>query len=177
MSDPNAAPEEAPARSNRRTWTLVALAVLAIAAAVVWWARHTGTMVTAFRAALHARDAEALVRLAPLPDRAAVLNEAKTIWTLCSNATDRPGPLPEGTCQVQTLRCSLWDLLAGRRDLLVLVVDAQTGQGLKVYYYRIRANHLKAGADPRKFDELEDLAQRLLAATASRPAPNEQGHL
>lgn len=176
MSDsPHASAENAPSPRKRRIWIFAALAALAIAGAVVWWARHTGGMVTTFGTAMRARDAEALVRLASLPDRAAVLTEAKTIWTLCSAATDQTGPLPDGACQVQTLPCSLWDLLAGRRDLLVLAVHPQTAQGIDVFYYRIRAGHLKAGADPRKFDELEDLAQRLLAATASRPAPNEPG--
>jgi hypothetical protein len=159
---PDATPDEAPPASRRRKWILPVLAALAVAAALVAWMARTGTVADAFRTAIQRRDAPSLVRLARLPERSAVLAQAKTIWKRCAPESAENAPPPPGACQVHSLTPSIWDRLAGRRDLLVLARDPKTGRRIDVFYYRIRANHLKAGAAPRRFDELEAMAARLL---------------
>jgi hypothetical protein len=166
MSESPETPQhDGPPTTNRHKWMLPAVALVAVVCALAWWTRQTGSMVDRFRSAIVDRDADALVRLARVAQRPAVLTEAKTIWRLCSPPGRDAGPLQRGSCRVHVLAPSLWERLRGRRDLLVLAVDPQSGSGIDVFYYRIRANRLHAGADPRKFDDLELVAQRLLADT------------
>ena len=112
--------------------------------------------VSAFGEVLRTQDRTQLSELSRLQDQARVMEYAELIWQLTfedktSSVTQRR------SVHVEWLPFSFVEWLVGNRDLLVVTGDEKTKRRMRIFYYRLRWGYLMAGADPKKFQELEKI--------------------
>lgn len=112
--------------------------------------------VSAFDEVLRTQDRTQLAELSRLQDQARVMEYAELIWQLTFE--DKTGSVTQGrSVHVKWLPFSFVEWLAGNRDLLVVTGDGKTKRRKRIFYYRLRWGYLMAGADPKKFQELEKI--------------------
>ena len=161
-----------PISRARRIWiTALALAVLSVWSYGAYrWLQQPREIVTEFRDAITSRDAKRLSTLAPRGDTDKVTSRAEEIWSLAS-ATGNPDDFSPRACRIELLPSSTIDLLKGHRDLFVVAMNPDSGEVRNIFYYRVRAGRLHAGADPNKFQQIEQQAQRILAQITANDQP------